>query len=350
VLGISLQFFEIQRSGKISTQDRHIWWRQDAMVNQTYTYGSKTFPIAGGYYDNFGFVKSSYSTAMAATMLAWSMLEFGGGYAASNQLAYAGNTVRWGTSYLMQAIVYQNATANTGPVVAFVAQVGDPAKDRLAETWTRPEDYKAKATVSILDSSKPGSDVAGSASAALAAAATALLGINKPYALKLWNNSFALYEFAKKYPGYYTSNGKVSTGGMYPSQSTYDDLAWAAIWSNKACSAVYRSVGASKTNIDKICGGLYLEAVRFYAAWLQNEQPLADLSSDQVTPGLQASVNRAARNPYVFNYENVGWGVSMLLYNSAKKVIQLSPAPLLTQNMCSACAVPTGHHCPASLS
>lgn len=49
------------------------------------------------------YVKYSFPIATSMTMLAWSLVEFSGGYAAAGSLNTATSQLRWGADYLMRA-------------------------------------------------------------------------------------------------------------------------------------------------------------------------------------------------------------------------------------------------------
>ena len=55
----------------------------------------------GGYYDAGDNVKFGFPLAFSATMLAWSVLEFGG--MMKGELQHARDAVRWGSDYLLKA-------------------------------------------------------------------------------------------------------------------------------------------------------------------------------------------------------------------------------------------------------
>jgi hypothetical protein len=60
-------------------------------------------PIRGGYYMSDDYVKYSFPMATTTAMLAWTVLQFGAGYAAAGQLGAVQAHVRWGADYLMKA-------------------------------------------------------------------------------------------------------------------------------------------------------------------------------------------------------------------------------------------------------
>lgn len=113
--------------------------------------------MTGGYYDAGDNVKFGFPMAFTATLLSWSVIDFGRNM--GPELGNALKAVRWATDYLLKATAV--------PGVVFV-QVGDPLSDH--NCWERPEDMDTLRTVYKIDRDHPGSDVAGETAAALAAA------------------------------------------------------------------------------------------------------------------------------------------------------------------------------------
>ena len=82
----------------------------------------------------------------------------------------------------------------------FYGQVGDGETDHAS--WGRPEDLGDMWRPSYkIDTSSPGSDLAGEAAAALAAASMAFNGTNSSLATKYLRHSKQLYDFASSYTG-----------------------------------------------------------------------------------------------------------------------------------------------------
>ncbi|RLM93031.1 endoglucanase 3 [Panicum miliaceum] len=98
--------------------------------------------------------------AFSMTMLAWSVVEFGGLMKA--ELQHAREAVRWGADYLLKATAHPDTI-----------YVGDATKDHAC--WERPEDMDTPRTVYKVDPGIPGKDVAAETAAALAAASLVLL-------------------------------------------------------------------------------------------------------------------------------------------------------------------------------
>lgn len=60
-------------------------------------------PVYGGMYMSSDYTKYSFPMATSMTLLAWSLLEFSGGYAAGGSLNTAQGQLRWGADYLKRA-------------------------------------------------------------------------------------------------------------------------------------------------------------------------------------------------------------------------------------------------------
>jgi hypothetical protein len=60
--------------------------------------------LTGGYYDAGDNVKFGFPLAFSSTMLAWSVLEFGG--MMKGELQHARDAVRWGSDYLLKATAH----------------------------------------------------------------------------------------------------------------------------------------------------------------------------------------------------------------------------------------------------
>jgi hypothetical protein len=217
VLGMSLDFYDAQRSGPLV--DNKVAWRGDSLVDDKTPAGTD---LTGGWYDAGDNVKFQLPAAWTASMLAWSIIQFKGGYEKAGQLQHALDTVRWATDFFIKS--------NFAPD-RLIGQVGNGAADHAA--WQRPEDIKTPSTVYVLDPTKPGSDVAGNMAAALAQAALVFKDSDPAYAAKALVHARQIFEFGVKYQGKYSSSIP-DAAAFYPSSNFLDDLAWAAVWLHKA--------------------------------------------------------------------------------------------------------------------
>ncbi|WOL10085.1 endoglucanase 8-like [Canna indica] len=220
-LSKSIMFFEGQRSGKLPSSQR-IRWRKDSALNDGKDVG---VDLTGGYYDAGDNVKFGFPMAFTATMLAWSIIEFGEFYSVQ-EMYQARVALLWNTDYLMKA------TAQI-PNRMFV-QVGDPNTDHSC--WERPEDMDTPRNTYEINPSRPGSEIAAETAAALAAASIVFRSSRAGQANQLLDRAKAVYDFATKYRGSYDSVGK-PVCPFYCSHGYEDELVWGAAWLNKATNS-----------------------------------------------------------------------------------------------------------------
>ncbi|XP_048547357.1 endoglucanase 3 [Triticum urartu] len=222
----SILFFEGQRSGRLPPSQRVSWRRSSGLSDGS----SAKVDLTGGYYDAGDNVKFGFPLAFSSTMLAWSVLEFGG--MMKGELQHARDAVRWGADYLLKATAH--------PDTVYV-QVGDAGKDHAC--WERPEDMDTPRTVYKVDPSTPGSDVAAETAAALAAASLVFRKSDPAYSSRLVARAKRVFEFADKHRGVYSAKLSSYVCPYYCSYSGYqDELLWGAAWLHRATkSPVYLS-------------------------------------------------------------------------------------------------------------
>lgn len=211
-------FFEGQRSGRLPP-DQRLTWRRDSALHDGATAG---VDLTGGYYDAGDNIKFGFPMAFTATMLSWSIIDFGRNM--GPDLRYALKAVKWATDYLLKA------TSVSGVIYV---QVGDPISDH--NCWERPEDMDTLRTVYRIDRANPGSDVAGETAAALAAASIVFKSRNPAYSRHLLNRAVNVFEFADKYRGAYSNSLRSGVCPFYCDNNGYqDELLWGAAWLHKA--------------------------------------------------------------------------------------------------------------------
>ncbi|ONK58822.1 uncharacterized protein A4U43_C08F100 [Asparagus officinalis] len=187
-LAKSILFFEGQRSGRLPP-DQRAKWRGDSAVSDGSDVG---VDLEGGYYDAGDNVKFGFPMAFTATMLSWSIIEFGDSMP-PDELRNAAVAVRWATDYLLKTLAR--------PGRLFV-QVGDPIRDH--NCWERPEDMDTARTVYTVSTDKPGSEA---------------------------------FEFADTYRGAYSDDPGLKAGvcPFYCDFDGYqDELLWGAAWLRRA--------------------------------------------------------------------------------------------------------------------
>ncbi|KAK6136696.1 hypothetical protein DH2020_029524 [Rehmannia glutinosa] len=222
-LSKSILFFEGQRSGYLPA-DQRLTWRGNSGLGDGWT-ATAAKDLTGGYYDAGDNVKFNFPMAFTATMLAWSVVEFGEGMPPA-EMRNALVAIRWATDYLLKAV--------SDPNRIFV-QVGDPIVDH--NCWERPEDMDTIRTVYSVDAPNPASDVAGEIAAALAASSIAFRSSDPGYAETLLRTSTRVFEFADSYRGAYSDNSNIRNGvcPFYCDFDGYqDELLWGAAWLRRA--------------------------------------------------------------------------------------------------------------------
>lgn len=163
--------------------------------------------------------------AYTTTMLAWGMIEYGSTYDSLGQTTYFLNNLRVALDYFIKAHPSDNV---------FYGQVGDGSADHAF--WGAPENldqvFGNRPTYAI-NTTCPGSELAGETAAAMAAASILFKSSDPTYSATLLSHAKTLYNFADTYRGKY--DACIPASGFYTSFSGYnDELAWGAMWLYKA--------------------------------------------------------------------------------------------------------------------
>ncbi|XBI48344.1 hypothetical protein VPH35_112109 [Triticum aestivum] len=221
----SILFFEGQRSGRLPP-DQRLRWRRDSGLHDGAAAG---VDLTGGYYDAGDNVKFGFPMAFTATLMSWGLIDFGRSFGPHKEEAR--KAVRWATDYFMKATAKPNTV---------YVQVGDAFKDHSC--WERPEDMDTPRTVYKVDPSHPGSDVAAETAAALAAGSIVFRDADPVYSQRLLDRAMAVFKFADRYRGAYSSSLHAAVCPCYCDFDGYqDELLWAAAWLHKASrKRVYR--------------------------------------------------------------------------------------------------------------
>ncbi|CAN6214337.1 unnamed protein product [Urochloa humidicola] len=219
-LGKSILFFEGQRSGRLPPTQR-LRWRHDSALHDGADAG---VDLSGGYYDAGDNVKFGFPMAFTATLISWSLIDFG--HTFGSQEPHARDALRWATDYLLKA----TSTPNTVYV-----QVGDASRDHSC--WERPEDMDTPRTAYKVDAAHPGSDVAAETAAALAAASIVFRGDDPGYAARLLDRAVEVFAFADAHRGAYSGSASLRDA-VCPCYCDYDgyqdELLWGAAWLHRA--------------------------------------------------------------------------------------------------------------------
>jgi len=219
VLQKSIYFYDAQRSGKLPKSNR-VEWRGDSGLKDGSDQG---IDLTGGWYDAGDHMKFGLPMAAATTLLSWGVIEYEDAYKKSGQYNYILDNLRWVNDYFIKA--------HPSPDVLW-AQVG---KGSLDHAWWGPAEVMPMERPAYkIDSSCPGSELAGETAAAMAASAIVFKKTDDNYANTLLKHAKELYEFADKYRGKY-SDCITDANDFYKSQSGYnDELVWGAAWLYKA--------------------------------------------------------------------------------------------------------------------
>ncbi len=217
----SLFFYDAQRSGKLPANFR-VKWRGDSALEDGSDAG---LDLSGGYYDAGDHVKFALPMATSMTLLAWGGIEYGSAYQSTQQKEAFLSAIRWGADWLIKAHPSDNV---------FYGQVGNGGSDH--SYWGPPETMTMSRPSYKADTSKPGTEIAAEAAAALASAHILFKNEDAAYATKLLQHAKTLFAFADNYRGTYT-NAIPDAASYYNSYSGYyDELVWAAAW-------LYRATG-----------------------------------------------------------------------------------------------------------
>ena len=225
----SILFYEAQQAGKLPDWNRFPW-RGDS----TLTDGSDVgLDLSGGWVDAGDNVKFNFPLAFSVVNLAWGGIEYYDAYKASGQLEHLSQNIKWATDYLLNSF----ANDNPGEYVLY-GQVGN---GELDHNWWGPLEvvhYEMERLAYKIDTSCPGSDLAGETAAALAS--SSILFRNNgdvEYADLLVQKAERLYDFASTYRGKY-SDCLQEANPFYTSVNGYqDEIVWGAIWLHKAKQA-----------------------------------------------------------------------------------------------------------------
>jgi Glycosyl hydrolase family 9/Legume lectin domain/PA14 domain len=235
----SIYFYDAQRSGQLPANNR-VAWRGNSALNDGSTVGKD---LTGGFYDAGDRIKFSRTIGYTAAMLSWGYLTTPTAYSNSGQLPYLLDNIKWGTDYLLKA--FTNDQAGQYEFYTQVGSMGSGPRDDHSN-WVIAEviDQVTDRPAYKINTTTRGSDIAGQAAAALAAASIVFRqqggAINLNYADLLLSKSEKLFDFADSYRGMgqiIAPNGVAQAIVGYEDTSYYDELVWSATWLHKAALA-----------------------------------------------------------------------------------------------------------------
>lgn len=293
-LAKSILFFEGQRSGRLPANQRVRWRENSALTDGR----EENVNLTGGYYDAGDNVKFGFPMAFTVTLLSWSAVEYQSNVAAAGQLGNLRSAIYWGADFLLRA--------HTSPTTLYT-QVGDGNADH--QCWERPEDMDTPRTLYKITRDSPGSEAAGEAAAALAAAYMVFKNdSDKTFSSRLLAASKSLFAFANNYRGSFQSSCP-----FYCSYSGFqDELLWASAW-------LYRATRDAR-----------------YLDFLRNNQgssnPVNEFSWDNKHAGAQMLATQeylAGRTELARYKDNLNSFVCAVMPNSGNVQIRTTPGGLL---------------------
>ena len=262
-MGLSLLFYEAQRSGALPKNNR-IPWRGDSALEDGKDVG---VDLTGGWYDAGDHVKFNFPMAWSATTLAWGVHEYWDAWKQAGELEHALDQLKWVADYLVKCHPDKDT---------FYVQVGDGNSDH--GYWGTAESMSMNRPAHAVgrgNGRQAGSAAIGEAAAALAA--TSLLFKqhgDTTYAAHLVATAKSLFELGN------TNRGGFSVSQPFYSSSGFtDELAWAASW-------LYEATG-DKEYLDT-AEGLYNGGC-CGSAW--------SFSWDAKAPGVQLLLYKQTRKP-----------------------------------------------------
>lgn len=200
-------------AGKL--EKNKIEWRGDSGLKD----GSEaSLDLSKGLYDAGDHMKFGFPMAFTATVLSWSILEYGDRMDSLEQLDPAKDSLKWTTDFLVNA--------HPSPNVLYI-QVGDPETDH--NCWDRPETMSRKRKLTKIDTETPGTEVAAETAAAMAAASLVFRESDPKYSSTLLKHAKQLFDFADGNRGSY-SVSIPEVQPYYNSTGYGDELLWAASW------------------------------------------------------------------------------------------------------------------------
>ncbi|XP_046331999.2 endoglucanase E-4-like isoform X1 [Haliotis rufescens] len=239
-LGLSILFYDAQRSGKLPANNP-IPWRGDSALGDK---GDNGEDLTGGWYDAGDHVKFSLPMSSSAFILAWGLSVWKDGYTAAGQLDQMYDMLRWPLDYFLRCWIPSKEE--------YYIQVGDGGPDHAY--WGRPEDMTMARPAFKLTASKPGSDVSAETAAAFAMGSVVFKDKDPAFSAKLLDAAKTLYDFAKKYQGIY-SNSVNQAAGYYRSSHFKDELCTGSAVLYKVTGEAKYLADAKSFNTDEVPWG-----------------------------------------------------------------------------------------------
>ncbi|KXZ54597.1 hypothetical protein GPECTOR_4g662 [Gonium pectorale] len=259
VFDLSLGFYEAQMSGELPSW---AWpqvesWRTSSHTGDMFVGDDETVDLSGGWYTDGGHLKSSYTIASSASLLAYGMLKWGNAlnYDVSARLLL---NLKWAGDYLKQCSAVPER---------FVAQVGDHNVED--SYWGAPQTESAELYRPVWVINKTchdGADVVNQAVAALAAISIVLTRdgqyeeadsyLRRAKNLWMWSKDLG-------------SVWQVPAGNSTVVSRTYtDDKTWAVAWLCNAEPGSSYCASIDDFRDDMVVREGYMSTDNFHAAVL----------------------------------------------------------------------------------
>lgn len=207
----AILFYKANRLGDLP-DDYILPYRADAAMNDGKDVG---LDLTGGWADAGDGIKFTHPMSYAAGQLGWAVYEYRDAFERSGQLDDILDEIKWATDFFIKA--------HPSPDVLYY-MCGYNDSDH--SVWVPHEllDYVTDRKSFVLNSSTPGSDVAGQTAACLAIASIIFEETDPEYAQTCLKHAKEMFAFGDKYRGINPLDV------LYPSGGYIDDLAWGAIW------------------------------------------------------------------------------------------------------------------------
>ncbi|MBN1699952.1 MAG: glycoside hydrolase family 9 protein [Spirochaetales bacterium] len=207
----AILFYKAQRSGDLP-DDYILPYRADTCMDDGKDVG---LDLTGGWFDAGDHVKFGMPMAYTAAQLGWGVYEYRDGFERAGLLDDILDEIKWALDYFIKC----HPSANV-----YYYDCGDGESDHSC--WVPPEVVHlfTERNSFKVDTSTPGSDVAGQAAAAMAIGSIIFEPTNPSYAATLLTHAEQLFSFADTY------RGKYPLPAFYMSGGYLDDLTWAAVW------------------------------------------------------------------------------------------------------------------------
>ncbi|WP_051983524.1 glycoside hydrolase family 9 protein [Pseudobacteroides cellulosolvens] len=233
----SILFYEAQRSGYLSKSDipTRIVWRSDAQTTDGQDVG---LDLTGGWVDAGDNMKYNITNSAAATLMAWSAIEYRQAYEKSGQLKWLMNQLKWINDFFIKCHPEPNV---------FYGQIGMTKSDH--DNWIPIESsqFITDRKAIKMDPQNPATDLVLEVAAAMAASSMVFRPTDPSYADTLLSHAEQLFAFGDKYRGtYFDAVKKIDAATPYQSWSGInDELVWGPAWIYRAKEAKEPGSGSS---------------------------------------------------------------------------------------------------------